>query len=295
MRIDRAPVWKGIMRGAQLSACEKYRYLLWRYWDDALPPMLWVMLNPSTADAERDDATIRTCMTRAQRMGYGGIEAVNLFALRATNPEELYRAAYPVSDPDDPGRNDWEIGQLLHRRQVICAWGTHGGLLSRRASVLEILRRAGIQPRALRMTKSGHPGHPLYVPHTQPLIYLSMKPRIAVYRTKLDVQKWRCTSEEAGQWGPYLRQGCGYTPEEAYRKWRRYGRFYNTGTFRPEVRTNIHDHPVPVPQGGAPGPDRAGLVLRSGCGGLGAEAQGRGGDSLPLPRARGESLPGRVG
>lgn len=161
-----------IEKGALLSPCERYRYRLWRTWNDEHPPLLWIMLNPSTADATRDDATIRVCAARAMRMGYGGIDVVNLFALRATDPQELYRAEHPISDPNDPGRNDWEIRDLLHSRHVVCAWGAHGRHLNRGEFVLRMIRAAGVIPQALRLTKAGQPCHPLRIPYGQPLVLL---------------------------------------------------------------------------------------------------------------------------
>src|SRR5690349_21188818 len=85
-----------------------YRYRLDRWWDRALPPLIYIMLNPSTADAERDDATIRVCMGRAKNEGCGGIVVVNLFAYRATKPEDMKRAADPVGP-----NNDWYILSAL--------------------------------------------------------------------------------------------------------------------------------------------------------------------------------------
>ena len=71
-----------IRRNAELSACGKYRYRLSRIWDDKKPLVLFIMLNPSTADAEQDDPTIRRCIAFAKNWGYGGFMAGNLFAFR---------------------------------------------------------------------------------------------------------------------------------------------------------------------------------------------------------------------
>jgi hypothetical protein len=75
-------------RGALLSEDGRYRYRLWRLWDDLAPVMVWVMLNPSTADADLDDPTIRKCIGFAKANRHGGIIVVNLFAWRATDPKE---------------------------------------------------------------------------------------------------------------------------------------------------------------------------------------------------------------
>ncbi|MDB5297796.1 MAG: hypothetical protein JWO31_3779 [Phycisphaerales bacterium] len=71
---------------AVLSPCERYRYVLHRWWDESKPAVCWLMLNPSTADAATDDPTIRKCCGFARAWGAGGIAVVNLFALRATDP-----------------------------------------------------------------------------------------------------------------------------------------------------------------------------------------------------------------
>src|SRR5215510_5582686 len=89
-------------RDAVLSDCGRYRYMLRRTWDHSKPRVLFVMLNPSTADAEIDDATIRSCIRLAKGAGYGSFEVVNLYALRATDPAELQRA----DDPVGPKNND---------------------------------------------------------------------------------------------------------------------------------------------------------------------------------------------
>jgi hypothetical protein len=72
----------------------RHRYLLTRIWDKATPPVCFIMLNPSTADHHRDDPTIKRCMGFARRWGHGGIQVVNLFAYRATDPKELYMLGY---------------------------------------------------------------------------------------------------------------------------------------------------------------------------------------------------------
>lgn len=76
-------------KGAIISGCGKYRYSLWRTWDKKLPKVMFIMLNPSTADAYEDDPTIRRCINFAKSWGYGGIVVGNLFAYRATNPKKL--------------------------------------------------------------------------------------------------------------------------------------------------------------------------------------------------------------
>lgn len=161
------------MRGATFSACRKYRYRLWEIWDRSNPIVLYIMLNPSTADEVKNDPTVERCSRRAQMWGYGGFRIANIFALRSTNPRALYAAESPVSEPPvslngvtvaAPHVNDTYIRtQAMGSNLVICGWGAHGVHLGRGALVLQKLRESGIKPHALRMTKSGQPGHPLYI------------------------------------------------------------------------------------------------------------------------------------
>jgi hypothetical protein len=139
-----------------------YRYLLWRRWDDAAT-LLFVMLNPSMADARRDDPTIRRCLGFARAWGFGGVEVVNLFAWRATAPRDLLRARDPIG-PD----NDRVIAAAAGRAQaVIAAWGNHGEHRDRDRQVAELLASAAAAaPRCLGATGRGAPRHPLYVRST---------------------------------------------------------------------------------------------------------------------------------
>lgn len=145
-----------------------YRYDLTRIWDRSLSLCVFCMLNPSTADGKTDDATINKCMRFAFLWGFGGIVVVNLFAYRATNPKELRPLPLQVAIGD---LNDdfIEVAAGDHG-DVICAWGTNGGdarTLTRAAAVSEMLHRVNFfKPKCLRLTKDGHPWHPLYVPYS---------------------------------------------------------------------------------------------------------------------------------
>lgn len=151
-----------MIKDALLSDDGVYRYWLLRQWAPGLR-VCFVMLNPSTADADVDDPTIRRCMGFARDWGYSGIVVVNLFAFRATNPKELSAATVDPVGPDNDAAIALTIGG---NAAVICAWGAHGSLLNRGAQVLDIIRRSGGNPSMLRMTKGGHPAHPLYLPRT---------------------------------------------------------------------------------------------------------------------------------
>lgn len=139
---------------ARLSECGRYRYELWRRWEDG-PHVLFVMLNPSTADATNDDPTIRKCIGYAKRWGFGALCVANLFAFRATDPKDMKRAADPV------GRdNDATLKRLANDAGlIVAAWGAHGSHLGRDKAVLKMLPTI----KALHVTKDGSPGHPLYL------------------------------------------------------------------------------------------------------------------------------------
>lgn len=117
------------------------------------------MLNPSTADAELDDPTIRRCVRFARDLGYDGIFVGNLFAYRATDPDILKR----VSDPIGPHNDQALVDMLSTVRLVICAWGNNGNLQNRDKRVLQLIHHAGHVPYCLSITKIKAPKHPLYI------------------------------------------------------------------------------------------------------------------------------------
>jgi hypothetical protein len=145
---------------ADLSPCGHYRYRLSRRWDDAAPRLLVVMLNPSTADETLLDPTATRCLLRARALGFGAVELVNLFALRATDP----RALRGADDPVGPG-NDAAIMEAAEQADaILCAWGARGAFLGRGAAVARMLRGCGRPLLHLGLTRCGQPRHPLYVP-----------------------------------------------------------------------------------------------------------------------------------
>lgn len=147
-------------KAARISDCGKYRYTLSRVWDVTKGAACFIMLNPSTADADQDDPTIRRCIGFARDWGYGGLHVANLFAFRATDPKDMLAAP----DPTGPENDHWILYVAGISALVICAWGYHGYYRGRGGSVRFLLAGAGIEPHALRMTNTGEPGHPLYIP-----------------------------------------------------------------------------------------------------------------------------------
>jgi len=144
-----------------------YRYRLSRIWNETKPRLGWVMLNPSTADENTDDPTIRKCCGFATRNGYGGIEVFNLFALRSTYPAALIGAPNPVG----PRTDEYIASGLTDTPDVVLAWGgwpiwkIQSG---RDSQIVDLLKRCRLF--CLGTTKSGAPLHPLYVPYSRPLL-----------------------------------------------------------------------------------------------------------------------------
>jgi len=141
---------------------QTHRYLLWRYWGDG-PKVLFVMLNPSIADHETDDPTIRRCISFAKSWGYDGIEVVNLFAYRATKPRELRKSLSPVGADNNEIIQRTVVRNIRAGGRVVAAWGAWGSLFGRDLEVKQFITRY-TDLWCIRKTKSGAPGHPLYLP-----------------------------------------------------------------------------------------------------------------------------------
>lgn len=150
-------------KAARISECGRYRYTLGRSWGRGRGMLLWVMLNPSTADANADDPTIRRCVDFSKRWGYAEMVVVNLFAYRSSNPGALTGVCGGAVGADND-RTIIEVG--LRARDTVAAWGNHGGLMGRDLAVLPDLE----SPKCLGVTKGGFPCHPLYVPRDTKLI-----------------------------------------------------------------------------------------------------------------------------
>lgn len=146
--------------GAVISDCNQYRYKLWRIWDVTIPQLTIILYNPSTADATKDDPTLRRCIQYAKNWGYGGITLLNLFALRSYDPKEV--KTHP--SPEGPLNLEYIQEALLQRHDILCAWGLQGGTIppnvSKSASKIFILGS----------NKDGSPKHPLYLPKSLQLV-----------------------------------------------------------------------------------------------------------------------------
>ena len=143
--------------GAYISDDELYRYHLWRVWDEKLPRVLFVMLNPSTANALKDDPTITRLVGYAERWGFGRLDVVNLFAFRSPHPKVM--RAY-TGDRVGLYNNAAIFGQAHKTNQIIVAWGRNGDdYLERVGDVLKMLNPYELW--CLGYTKLGQPLHPL--------------------------------------------------------------------------------------------------------------------------------------
>jgi hypothetical protein len=154
---------------ATLSECGTYRYTLGRVWDSSLPVLGWIMLNPSTADAQEDDPTIRKCIGFAKAWGFGAIEVRNLFAMRATDPK-LLRVRCFITGRE----NDHFISTLVDTvPTVIAAWGALGTWKAGMVRAQFVTEKLCRQLDCIGKTKECHPFHPLYQPYTPaPLPFL---------------------------------------------------------------------------------------------------------------------------
>ena len=153
-----------IYSNAKFSKDRVYRYALWRTWDDSLEKLLFIGLNPSTADEIKDDPTMRRCIRFSKDFGFGGFIMANIFAFRSTDPKKLKKIKNPIGN-----KNDFWIKKLNKEAgMTIAAWGTHGDYLDRGKEVSKMLKNLY----CLRKTKNGFPSHPLYLPaNLKPIKY----------------------------------------------------------------------------------------------------------------------------
>lgn len=150
---------------ATFNALRTYRYQLARIWDRDVPPMVFVLLNPSTADAFVADPTITRCLGFARREHAGGLVVVNLFALRSTDPAVLAHHDNPIGHSNDR----FLLEAVQDAAAVIAGWGVHGQLGGRGRAVVDLLAEHGVDLKCLGRNQGGSPKHPLYVRGDQPL------------------------------------------------------------------------------------------------------------------------------
>lgn len=151
--------------GAVFSPCGRFRHLLWRCWDAALPTMGYCCLNPSTAGKDVEDQSSLKFRGFAERNGCGSYITSNLYDFKATDPKDLKAAGYPLSEQAD---HAIRVAAQLSRIFVV-AWGANARGLSRPIEVLALLRSLGVKPFALALTADGIPRHPLMLPYSSEL------------------------------------------------------------------------------------------------------------------------------
>ena len=141
--------------GADFSDCRMYRYTLWRTWDDSKSKVMFLGLNPSTADEVKNDPTVTRCINYSKSWGYGGMYMMNIFSFRTTYPIELKKAKNPIGKD-----NDYWI-QKIYRRVDKCigAWGNDGDFKRRSNEIFKIIPKIY----CLKLNQSGQPAHPLYL------------------------------------------------------------------------------------------------------------------------------------
>jgi hypothetical protein len=143
---------------ALISPDGLYRYWLTREWGDAgAGRLLWVMLNPSTADAMKNDPTILRCIAFARAWGFASLEVVNLYALRSSTPKALDEAA----DPYGPALRSYVIEALERCRMIVCAWGASERAKEAVPAMEAVLRASGRPLVCLGRSSDGSPKHPL--------------------------------------------------------------------------------------------------------------------------------------
>ena len=150
--------------GADFSKCRKYRYTLWRTWDVSKPKVMFLGLNPSTADEVKNDPTVTRCINYSKRWGYGGMYMMNIFSFRTTYPIELKKATNPIGD-----KNNFWIKKIYRNvDKCIGAWGNDGEFKNRSEDIFKLIPKLY----CLKINSSGQPAHPLYLKSDlKPVLY----------------------------------------------------------------------------------------------------------------------------
>jgi hypothetical protein len=150
--------------GGQVTRDGGYRYVLSRGWLTGSGRAVFIMLNPSTADNSNDDPTIRKCIGFAHHWGNAGVDVVNLYAKRATQPEHLWLAKDPVGEGNDELILDAVKYAKRYGTPLVVAWGANAKP-DRVAEVEQLIASEFVVPLCLGVTKDGAPRHPLYLPY----------------------------------------------------------------------------------------------------------------------------------
>lgn len=152
-------------KGAEFSSCRKYRYKLWRIWDNTLPLVMFIGLNPSTADEVKDDNTISNVGKIAKQNNYGGFYMMNSFPFVSTDPKQL-------TDLTNNNINDQALLEVKNKcTDVVFAWGSFDVMkkTGRDQQLINMFPNA----KALKINKDRSPKHPLYFNSNNPLLKYS--------------------------------------------------------------------------------------------------------------------------
>jgi hypothetical protein len=150
-------------RRALISECGQYRYRLSRRWNKSLPSCLFIMLNPSTADAELDDPTIRRCIAFAKSWGYGKLYVGDLFAVRTKSPSKMKDHSHPVGPNNCQHLQRMALKVARSGGICVAAWGGHGTHMGQDKIVMKWFESFGVQLHFIKLTIKKAPCHPLYL------------------------------------------------------------------------------------------------------------------------------------
>jgi hypothetical protein len=159
---------------AYFSLDRRYRYWLLRQWDASKPVFCVVGVNPSTADEEKDDPTIRRDLGFADRLGYGALLKLNVGAFRSTDPKKWRKAEDPI------GKENTAFDLLVYIQQfnakcVVAAWGKNGTYAKPQcADIVQVFEAANVPLWCWGYNSDLTPVHPLMIAYTRPLVRYSM-------------------------------------------------------------------------------------------------------------------------
>ncbi len=165
----------------EFSSCRRYRYVLIHRWDELFDGgklIMWIGLNPSTADEQQLDPTLRRIARFSRDWGYDGFVMGNIFGYRATLPADMRTQ----EDPNGPDNDRWLLEMAGRCEKVVAAWGAHGAYRDRGSDVARLLGKVPLY--CVNQTKEGHPIHPLYQPADRTLIRWQPKPPEDLGRVK---------------------------------------------------------------------------------------------------------------
>lgn len=146
--------YKAIGSDAIFSECRKYRYALWRVWDLNKPKLMFIGLNPSTANESKNDNTITKVIKIAKGNGYGGVYMTNLFGIVSSKPEVLESNGLDLQGDN----NDWLITISGICKDIVFAWGNFKQAINRSKEVAAMFENS----LCIQQNKNGSPKHPLY-------------------------------------------------------------------------------------------------------------------------------------